>query len=432
VLGWTGTSASGLEHLHFEIRRSGRFQANAINPLTYLPFADSNAHELAITAVRPSGTPGRSDVTVALRAPFEELDFDGLRLELHTQREPSSPAPAVAAAADLGPWRFGLGSLNAANTPFVDGSSDLSILDQPTITLGEGGDVRIRIDPSRFDGKTPPWDRAAYEVTFLNVPIADVDTAPWHLAVVLHDARGNSLIAWHTPRDGSQPRCNGEIATVVLALGQLPTPQRDVIVGTPGDDVIAGMDGDDLICGRGGHDRIWGQGGDDTIIGGAGDDRLRGGLGDDTLYGGVGADDLNGGSGNDVVHGEEGDDPVVRGGTGDDVIDAGPGDDPLVSGNGGADEVRGGPGADKVTGGPRPDIVGGGDGDDEVKGHKGADQLFGDAGNDVLIGGPQPDVLDGGDGTDDCNGGTTIVEPGAPAAIENDSAFGCETTRSIP
>lgn len=221
--------------------------------------------------------------------------------------------------------------------------------------------------------------------------------------------------------------CGSVVATVNLALGQVPTNGNDVIVGTPGPDVIAAGDGDDVICGLGGNDIIFGQNGNDIIHGGEGDDKLRGGNGNDTIHGDNGADNVAGGRDDDFVYGDAGDDPIVRGNTGDDLVDGGPGNDALVAGNGGSDTVIGGPGDDKVTGGPRPDTVSGGSGQDEVKGNKGADIITGDDGNDILKGGPQPDTIDGGGGTDDCNGGTTGDD-----AVEGDSAVNCEVIKQVP
>lgn len=226
-----------------------------------------------------------------------------------------------------------------------------------------------------------------------------------------------------TPTPVPAPQlCDGQVVTVDMGAGQLPTALDDVILGTSGDDVIAAGAGNDLICALGGNDTVWGQAGNDRIFGGDGADKLRGSAGDDQLFGGDGADDLNGGTDDDHVDGGPDADAFVRGGTGDDTVLGGDGNDGLVAGNGGEDMVDGGTGDDKATGGPRPDTVLGGDGNDEVKGNKGADVLDGGAGDDELLGGPQPDELRGGAGTDICNGGTT-----GDGAIENDLTQDCET-----
>lgn len=230
------------------------------------------------------------------------------------------------------------------------------------------------------------------------------------------------------PPVGETARCAGQIVTVNMNNGELPTSADDVILGTAGDDLIAAGAGDDVVCGGAGNDRIWGQAGNDLIYGDDGADTIRGGADNDVVYGGAGNDDLSGSSGDDRVYGEGGADLAVRGGPGDDLVDGGPGNDLLVSGNGGSDEVRGGPGDDaRLAGGPRPDVISGGDGNDDLRGAKGADVLDGGAGDDLLVGGPQPDSLDGGAGTDTCQGSTT--GGGAPEA---DIATNCESVVTVP
>ena len=93
------------------------------------------------------------------------------------------------------------------------------------------------------------------------------------------------------------PECRGNLATVVIALGQEPTPGRDVIVGTDDADEIHGLGGNDVICGRGGPDHITGDGGGDSVFGGAGHDWLHGGRQNDVVADGPGNDTLIGGAG---------------------------------------------------------------------------------------------------------------------------------------
>jgi uncharacterized delta-60 repeat protein len=127
--------------------------------------------------------------------------------------------------------------------------------------------------------------------------------------------------------DDSEPeptpvrRCQGQVVTVDLSLGQVPTAGPDVILGTPGDDVIRGLGGDDLICARGGNDNVRGGAGNDVIFGGPGNDIIGGGIGDDAL---------NGRAGNDTLFGRAGDD-TLNGGRGDDTCNGGQGTNTLSS-----------------------------------------------------------------------------------------------------
>lgn len=262
--------------------------------------------------------------------------------------------------------------------------------------------------------------------------IDKVDNVVWYTGYMPHAGDTEAVETWHSTGIRLSvllggDTCGGRAVTVDLSLGQLPTANDDVIMGTAGDDSIAAQAGNDYICGGDGNDTVWGQDGDDWIDGGNGNDKLRGGSGVDIMSGGPGSDDVDGGRDNDWVAGDEGADVRVRGGTGDDTVVGGDGDDLLVAGNGGSDVVYGGAGNDKVTGGPRPDDVHGNDGNDELKGNSGADRLYGGAGDDTLRGAKQPDLLYGGTGQDVCIGGTT-----GSGATEGDQAFECEAVQSVP
>lgn len=88
------------------------------------------------------------------------------------------------------------------------------------------------------------------------------------------------------------PKCDGQVATVLVGAYGLPSGAGDVIVGTAGRDVINGDLGNDRICGRGGNDTLRGQGGNDTLNGAGGNDTLNGGDRTDTCIGGPGTNTL--------------------------------------------------------------------------------------------------------------------------------------------
>jgi hypothetical protein len=134
---------------------------------------------------------------------------------------------------------------------------------------------------------------------------------------------------------GVAATCFGEPVTVVLAEGDEPTEEDDVILGTPGDDVVDALGGADRVCGLGGAD---------VLRGGAGVDQLSGGGGPDDLGGGAGADVLNGKRGYDHLAGATGADRLV-GGYGNDDLSGGQADDALVGGFD-VDRCDGGSGTD--------------------------------------------------------------------------------------
>lgn len=168
------------------------------------------------------------------------------------------------------------------------------------------------------------------------------------------------------PVSAGGPTCFGAAVTVNLALGQHPTGQRDVILGTPGDDVIYAFRGDDLVCGMGGSDVIQGGGGDDMIDGGTGADQVSYGTspkavvvslavagpqdtgaatGTDTL---LNFEDLSGSAWDDTLTGDSNGN-YLRARRGDDTVNGGPGQD-TISASLGTDACDGGPDVDWARG----------------------------------------------------------------------------------
>ncbi|MGI9601337.1 MAG: hypothetical protein ACR2QE_05610, partial [Acidimicrobiales bacterium] len=142
--------------------------------------------------------------------------------------------------------------------------------------------------------------------TNLGVFAMDVNTLVWSrlgsalpnaLAYDLdYDSADNKLIvgtmgrgAWSLQIGGGGPTCNGLAVDVDLNMGQVPTVNADVILGTPGPDVIVALGGNDTICGQGGNDTINAGPGNDWVDGNLGNDTVFGQDGDDTIMGGQGA-----------------------------------------------------------------------------------------------------------------------------------------------
>ncbi|MGI9600635.1 MAG: S8 family serine peptidase [Acidimicrobiales bacterium] len=230
--------------------------------------------------------------------------------------------------------------------------------------------------------------------------------------------------------------CNGLPVTVDLSLGQSPTANDDVILGTAGPDTIVAGLGNDTVCSLGGDDTVnggagndwvdagadndivFGLDGADTLEGGAGDDQLLGFAGDDILSGGSGADILNGGADNDSLDGGDHNDQLYGQG-GDDTADGGSGDD-FIIGVDGTDELDGGPGNDVVNGGPGGDTLNGSTGDDVLYGLAGDDTLNGGDDNDSVFGQLGSDTIDGGAGDDALWGNEqddTITDPSGTNVI---------------
>lgn len=228
-------------------------------------------------------------------------------------------------------------------------------------------------------------------------------------------------------------RCEGRVVTADLNLGETPTEQDDVILGTPGNDVIYAGGGDDQVCaGAGndrivagsGHDSVYGGDGNDIVWGGPGRDSLFGENGTDRMHGGAEADFLVGGPDRDVLLGEDGNDQILGeagrdslyGGDGDDNVDGGA-DTDFVRGNAGDDQLRAGiSGNDRLVGDTGNDTLSatlttgstrmlGGSGNDLMYGSEQLDRMWGGAGNDIMHGNGWVDFIRAGDGNDTVIGG---------------------------
>ncbi len=98
LLGWTGVSASGFEHLHFEIRNAvaedpfSYWQQDAVHPLHVLPYADNNQSSIEVSIGQVSQIRTALTVSANIVVPPSELDF--MRIEaLVYQRKGKSLIP---------------------------------------------------------------------------------------------------------------------------------------------------------------------------------------------------------------------------------------------------------------------------------------------------------------------------------------------------
>jgi Ca2+-binding RTX toxin-like protein len=230
----------------------------------------------------------------------------------------------------------------AGNTATV--THDYTVVDgtDPTVTLTAPAD-----GASFEQGEAVAADYSCSDDVEVDTCVGDVDdgspvdtseVGPQDFSVTATDTAGNAVTVTHDYAVVA-PRCDGRVATVVLAVGDTPTAGPDVIVGTPGDDEVNGLGGDDVICGRGGDDDLTGGAGRDRLLGGAGRDALRAGDGGGLLSGDAGADQLFGGPGNDTLRGGDGNDTLIgrrgndagNGGPNRDRCDLAPGRDTAVS-----------------------------------------------------------------------------------------------------
>jgi Ca2+-binding RTX toxin-like protein len=327
-------------------------------------------------------------------------------------------SPDLATWTNLGPVRFGAGSVISVTQPIAGQSQGFFRL------------KRLSAGPI-----TAVFNPTTGVLTINGTDVADT-------IVVSRNAAGAILVN------------NG---TVAISGGTATVANTSLIQ-------IFGKDGDDQLSldessGAMPAANISGEGGNDTLIGGSGGDVLNGGPGNDTLLGKGGADTLLGGDGNDTLTGGDGDDQVFGEGDNDRMI-WNPGDDTdLNEGGTGVDtvEVNGGNGAeeftttangtrvrfDRLTPAPFSIDIGtcenlvlnANGGNDTfsatgnlaaliqitVDGGTGDDIILGSNGNDVLLGGDNNDFIDGNQGND------TIILSAGDDTFQWDPGDGSDT-----
>ncbi len=84
VVGYTGASVSGFEHLHFEIRDGGIYQQHAINPWSLLPYPDTDNLGVSLDLLDFS-IPDAPVIRVQVQSASSELDFNRVELAIYDE-----------------------------------------------------------------------------------------------------------------------------------------------------------------------------------------------------------------------------------------------------------------------------------------------------------------------------------------------------------
>lgn len=81
IIAYSGASASGFEHLHFEIRVGGRYQRHCCNPWKFLPNANNDYSSLtANMAVVPNPGGANCEANVKVGVPPDQLTVNRVQL----------------------------------------------------------------------------------------------------------------------------------------------------------------------------------------------------------------------------------------------------------------------------------------------------------------------------------------------------------------
>lgn len=230
LLGHTGASASGYEHLHFEIRDAraedpqSAWQRDTIHPLSVLPYPDgSSGPELTIQAVDSSvWTAPTVDIHVAFRNPMPELDM--IRVEVRVFELDASGIPTEVPQPtdtpwfvdppffDVNAWNLQYTHKNSSEFPW-SAFSDCPYADQHAATYDAhvhmdradpaapsvGTFNGVRVAPTFYNESTAEW---LLDLSFLGLT-APAEAAKLRFVAELTDARDNVLVS--APFDISAP-----------------------------------------------------------------------------------------------------------------------------------------------------------------------------------------------------------------------------------
>lgn len=139
VIGYSGASESGFEHLHFEIRNDGIYQENAINPWQFLPYDNTANLAVAIQGQPDLTDPLRPLVDVSVSSDSAELDFNRIEIAIYEIND-TDQILISSQEVDFNQW-------NAQYTPRDNPSR---FLDDPTFN-------NVSISPAVFNARSDSY-----------------------------------------------------------------------------------------------------------------------------------------------------------------------------------------------------------------------------------------------------------------------------------
>ncbi|MCA9581124.1 MAG: M23 family metallopeptidase [Myxococcales bacterium] len=189
IIGYTGTSESGFEHLHFEIRSGGIYQQHAIHPLRMLPVGDASSPgqvemgvELGIQAEAE-----RVEVTVSLSR--AALNLEAVAVQIQGRNGDIRYERLFDMALWNRVWTHTEEEWPAQDCPF-HASHPEAMAYEPNVHTDNPSFNDIVVEPARFNRES-----SRYELTlrFSDLPLSEGET----LVVVARDVQGREARRAH-------------------------------------------------------------------------------------------------------------------------------------------------------------------------------------------------------------------------------------------
>lgn len=152
VIGYSGISESGFEHLHFEIRQGGVWQRHAVDPLAWLGHGDAAAP--VVEAIAPEG----DDLRVVVSSGGSMPDLSMVHVDLIDDSGKPVRDHRVDVEAWNRAWTHTSTEWPAPGCAFADAHPDGSAYD-PHVHLDdpEFNGVHVEPDPFRSDSDVERW-----------------------------------------------------------------------------------------------------------------------------------------------------------------------------------------------------------------------------------------------------------------------------------
>lgn len=170
LIGYSGASETGFEHLHFEIRWGGIYQKDCIHPLLVLPYEDQTGPEIR-SASADFSNPLLPQVDVQVVVPASELDLEMVKVKIFSMDDLNNPW-------SLGQMVYNKTYYYTRLNRATQNASDLDIDDWNGITI------------------TPTDFRSSHDEYIIDFSFYDLEgvDGSMRIEIVVQDASGNRTI----------------------------------------------------------------------------------------------------------------------------------------------------------------------------------------------------------------------------------------------
>jgi len=173
VIGYSGSSTGGYEHVHFEIRDNGLWQSNCVNPMLTMPYDDDSAPTVVIDDVDWSD-PSRPVVQVTVSVAVDELDLNAVEVCMYRKTDEAIIFPYE----EIDYQRFDIMYRNYRYTP----------ADSPNEYLDDEDFGSVTVSPAEFSATASTWE---ITLTFTGLHgLGDADEQA--VRVYAEDVNGNT------------------------------------------------------------------------------------------------------------------------------------------------------------------------------------------------------------------------------------------------